>query len=416
MICDAADFVIYTVATNLKAGRGEPPVMRIRRVICAALLLFLTAQVQRAQTTPEGRPKLKDFGSSLKRLKWDKRANKAGEKAPPRNADPAGEDEVVRVTTDLVTCDVQITDPLGNTILGLTRDDFIVSEDGTPQKIDHFSLGNDRSVPRTIVLLIDHSGSQKPYLKKSVEAAKTLVDQLGPRDIMAIVTDDVKLLVDFTRDKAELKKALDVVRDSRGDSKQFSALLATVREVFTPEDVRRIVIFQTDGDELFHLRPSVPPLFSIPPRGIPPETSYLRSFSLRDVYLAVEKSGASVYTVIPSPPLIESQFHTGFKTTTELFGTSNPRNLPLVAYRRWEQIAAAGAAMGGWTAYLPKPEDATDIYRRILEDINTRYVIGYYPTNKTRDGKRRTVSIEVKGHPEYSVWGRKSYIASEENN
>jgi hypothetical protein len=35
-----------------------------------------------------------------------------------------------------------------------------------------------------------------------VEAAKILVDQLGPRDIMAVVTDDVKLLVDFTRDLA----------------------------------------------------------------------------------------------------------------------------------------------------------------------------------------------------------------------
>lgn len=390
--------------------------MRISRTICTALLLFLPVQIHSAQQTPDDRPKLKEFGSSLKSLKWDKRAKKAVEKTQSKNTDPAGEDEVIRITTDLVTFDVQITDPRGNVVLGLTQDDFMMSEDGELQKIHHFSLGNGLSVPRTIVLLIDHSGSQVPYIKKSVEAAKTLVDQLGPRDSMAIVTDDVKLLVDFTRDKVQLKKALDSLRNSRGDSRQFSALLATVREAFTEEDVRRIVIFQTDGDELFHLRPSVPPLFSIPPSGMPLEPVIPRSFSLRDVYLAVEKSRVSVYTVIPSPPLIESQFHTGFKTTKELFGTTNQRELPFVAYRRWEQIAAAGAAIGGWTAYLPKPEDASDIYRRILEDINTRYVIGYYPTNKTRDGKRRRVSIEIKGHPEYTVWGRKSYIASEADN
>lgn len=390
--------------------------MRIRRAICAALLLFLPVQAPRAQAAPEERPKLKEFGSSLKRLKWDGREKKAVEKPPAGEAAPAGEEEVVRITTDLVTFDVQVTDARGNTVLGLTQDDFVVSEDGEPQKIHHFSLGNGAGVPRTIVLLIDHSGSQAPYIKTSVEAAKTLVDQLGPRDIMAIVTDDVKLLVDFTRDKAALKKALDSLHKFRGHSKQFSAMLATVRELFTREDVRPIVIFQTDGDELFHLKASAPPLFSIPPVGVPLEQRMPRPFSLRDVYLAIEKSRVSVYTVIPSPPLIEAQFHTGFKTADELFGTSHPARLPPVAYRRWEQIAAAGAAIGGWTAYLPKPEDAADIYRRILEDINTRYVIGYYPANKTRDGKRRRVSIAVKGHPEYAVWGRKTYIASDADN
>ncbi len=44
-------------------------------------------------------------------------------------------------------------------------------------------------------------------------------------------------------------------------------------------------------------------------------------------------------------------------------------------------------------------------------DMNNRYVIGYYPTNKTHDGKRRTIKIEVRGHPEFVVWGRKVYFA-----
>lgn len=390
------------------------------RTVCAALLLLLPVPLHYAQQTDEGRPRLKDFGSSLKRLKWDAREKRAVEKTPSKKSDPATDDDVIRVTTELVTCDVQITDPRGNVVTGLTPEDFTVSEDGQSQTIHHFSLGNDQNVPRTIVLLIDFSKSQTPYLRTSVGAAKTLVDQLGPRDVMAIVTDSVELLVDFTRDKVRLKEGLDSLLKQNekgvfGASRQFSALLATVREAFTAEDLRRIVIFQTDGDELFTLQPSVPQLFSIPPDS-PFDILAKRSFSLRDVYLAIEKSRASIYTVIPSPRLIESQFHTELKTTKDLFGTSKKRELPPEAYRRWDQIAAAGAAIGGWTAYLPKPEDATDIYRRILEDINTRYVIGYYPTNKTRDGKRRKVTIQVKNHPEYQVWGRKSYLASEENN
>ena len=48
----------------------------------------------------------------------------------------------------------------------------------------------------------------------------------------------------------------------------------------------------------------------------------------------------------------------------------------------------------------------------ILSDINERYVVGYYPTNKNRDGKRRKINIAVKGHPEYTILGRRSYFAS----
>jgi len=66
---------------------------------------------------------------------------------------------------------------------------------------------------------------------------------------------------------------------------------------------------------------------------------------------------------------------------------------------------------GGWADFLEEPSQAGGIYERILSDMNRRYVIGYYPANKARDGKRRRVSIEVRGHPEYLVKGRRSYYA-----
>jgi hypothetical protein len=64
---------------------------------------------------------------------------------------------------------------------------------------------------------------------------------------------------------------------------------------------------------------------------------------------------------------------------------------------------------GAWADFLEKPEDAPGIYSRILSDINHRYVIGYQPTNKERDGKLRRVRIEVRGHPQYNLVGRKMY-------
>jgi hypothetical protein len=74
-------------------------------------------------------------------------------------------------------------------------------------------------------------------------------------------------------------------------------------------------------------------------------------------------------------------------------------------------LAELASLTGGWTAFLEKPEQANEIYSRIFTDINQRYILGYYPTDKKRDGKRRMIDIQVKGHPEYQILGRLSYFA-----
>jgi VWFA-related protein len=373
-----------------------------------------------AQSETQERPSRRDFGSSLKRLKWDPDKGIAIETQDPNGTRGAASNEdVVRVETNLVVCDVQVRDRSGRVVEGLGQNDFVVTEDTQPQHIEHFSLGNDQRVGRSIVLLIDYSGSQSPFIKSSVAAAKILVDELSPKDTMAIVTDDVALLVDFTRDKAQLKQALDSLAKKSaareyGRSMQFSALMATVREMFTAADLRPIIIFQTDGDELFSLQPSSPPVLSIPANYALPAGATIGSvsFSLRDIYQAIEKSRASVYTVIPGTPVI------GLPTDKELEWSmsSAPTSksgepISFTQTRSWFQLAAAGAAIGGWTSYLQTPKQAPEIYRNILADINSRYVIGYYSTNKAHDGSRRTVLVAVREHPEYVVSGRRSYIA-----
>jgi VWFA-related protein len=388
----------------------------------AGIALPQNSSAQSQSETPERR-RPEDFGSSLKRLRWDPEKGTAVETGKLRGPRTQSDGDVVHVETNLAVCDVQVRDKSGRIVEGLTQNDFLVSEDGRPQTIEHFSLGNDQRLGRSIVLVIDYSGSQSPYIKGSVAAAKILVDQLGPKDIMAIVTDDVALLVDFTQDKKKLKQALDsLVKKSEarqfGRSSQFSALMATVREMFTEEDIRPVVIFQTDGDELFCLKPSNPPLLSIPDAYLPPWSTTIApaNFSLRNLYQAIEKSRALVYTVIPGVRV------TGPATANEPEWSMSPASAPgprirapLTETRSWFQLAAAGAAIGGWTSYMETPKQAPEIYRSILGDLNERYVIGYYPTNKAHDGSQRNVVVEVRGHPEYSVTGRKSYIAPAPN-
>jgi hypothetical protein len=78
-----------------------------------------------------------------------------------------------------------------------------------------------------------------------------------------------------------------------------------------------------------------------------------------------------------------------------------------------EAIAEIARFTGGSTNYLEQPEQAEKIYSEILSKMNLRYVVGYYPANQVRDGKRREVITKVRGHPEYKILGRKTYILAE---
>src|SRR5258708_24665024 len=270
-----------------------------------------------AQSADREKPRLKELGSSLKRLKWDPQKNETGE-INPQSRNP-GDDDVITIDTTLVACDLLVVDKQGRTVHGLKAGDFAITEDGTPQQVGHFLLGDNAKVPRSIVLIIDYSGSQFPYIKNSVDAAKLLVDKLGPLDRMAIVTDDVEMLVDFSNNKAELKKKLDSLEEKNrgkkgflgvggtrrqfGRSAQYSALMATLKEAFDEEDQRPIIVFQTDGDEAFYLRNSI--ITPAVPPDLPPELQArgqeevetrktlqqdcLTDLSLDDLYQAVQK-------------------------------------------------------------------------------------------------------------------------------
>jgi hypothetical protein len=213
------------------------------------------------------RPKLKDFGSSLKRTKWDPTKQQAVVTKPNVKSKDDSDLDVVKVETSLVSTDVLVYDGQGHSVEGLTENDFLMSEDGAPQKLGMFLLGTNSNVARTIVLIIDYSASQMSFIETSIAAAKSMIDKLGPLDRLAIVDDDVKMIQGFTTDKKILKDKLDSLRKranslgpSRtrqfGESKQYSALFATLNEAFDNEDKRPIVIFQTDGDQLGLLRNS----------------------------------------------------------------------------------------------------------------------------------------------------------------
>ena len=406
----------------MASRRVNPGLSLTCRFVCVFLLL-LSNFPNYSQTELKPKKPIKDFGKSLK--KYDKKLEKTDDKAKKAGA---SDDEVIRVQTNMVVTDVLVVNQKGNALVGLGKDDFIVTENDVPQELELFSLGKNASIPKTIVLILDYSGSMRPYISNSIEAAKILVDKLAPTDRLALVTDDIEIEVEFTSDKAKLKSKLDSLRSKTlgrkpGKSEQYSALLATLKEMFDEEDIRPIIIFQADGDEFPILKP------------IDPKWSRFyreRKFSFADITDAVERSRATIYSVIPGVRFFglpsEELLARGAQVSSSMWGKpprpdtakmdEQARKVAAAVaqdqYKRQASMFEVARISGGYTSFLESIEGAAAIYDSIFKVIENRYVVGYYPKNEARDGTRRNVKIEVKGHPEYVVLGRKTYFAPEQ--
>jgi hypothetical protein len=207
----------------------------------------------------------------------------------------------------------------------------------------------------------------------------------------------------------------------------------TTLEKLSAEVAHPIIIFQTDGDELPQLRPlaSYPPPIPMPAPGFP------SAFSIGDIFSMAVKSKATIYAVIPGIRLVglsstqqlegarkflEAQDAAGEKLRPEAYKKERALRERKMSDEQWQNYAAMilwtqqalltlSQVTGGWADFLEQTEQAGDIYKRILSDINNRYIIGYQPVNKARDGKLRRVNVDVRGHAEYIVFGRKVYYA-----
>ncbi|HZS46636.1 MAG TPA: VWA domain-containing protein [Blastocatellia bacterium] len=399
-----------------------------------ACISSIPTAIIRAQD--DKKPKQEKFGSSLKRYDQtkpnpkDKNAKKGADtkKITPKAGD--GLDDELSLQSTLAVFDVMVTDNKQHFVPGLTKDDFVVYEDGVEQQVGTCAIGEDVILPRSIALIIDYSGSQYPFIKASVEAAEVLVNNLTPKDEMAIITDDVDILQDYTNDKGALIKALEGLKKKAKDGKeglslQMSALLATLQEkVKVSDDKRSIIIFQTDGDEIFKLRDQKD-LFK---KYYPYLEQTTEKFGFSDVKNKVENTRATIYAVVPGDQLINVPDDEALRRTKVMLDQVAVADgwdpAKITRYQKdiqqslgfWRSgqtaVATIASLSGGWTGFLSKPEEASAIYNKILTDINHRYIIGYYPKDTTADGRLRKLKFEVRGHPEYKVHGRDSYSIS----
>lgn len=114
------------------------------------------------------------------------------------------------VQVNLVSLDVEVLDQLGNPVLGLTKGDFIVRENGRPVEIATFSRQGDR--PVSLAMVLDTSAISSDRLVIFKRFIRELASDLAPNDDLCLYSFDSRdayLEMDFTAERRPLWDALD---------------------------------------------------------------------------------------------------------------------------------------------------------------------------------------------------------------
>jgi len=158
-------------------------------------------------------------------------------------------DDVIKVTSNLVSVDVLVKDKKGKTVTDLKAEDFTVSENGVPQKIEFFDStltssneagrhatatvvsepkpSTPTGFPRNIIaLVLDGQSTELANLKHVREGiVKYIRERISDSDSVALfsVSGNLQLLQPFTQDKTKLLAAVDRAYTSSTVSKTSEA-------------------------------------------------------------------------------------------------------------------------------------------------------------------------------------------------
>jgi Ca-activated chloride channel family protein len=287
--------------------------------------------------------------------------------------------------------------------------------------------------PFEIALLLDTSGSTRVDVGLIRQAANAFIEALRPGDRVAIVAFSnarqgqklaakVDVLAPLTGERKLLRAAIENLGASNG-TPFYDALQRIAAEVFSeapPAELRgrRAVVALTDGvdstsDSDFQaararlLRAGVAAYFIEVNTEDFVEDRLLKDCE-DDGRLTLSAKQLQRYRQVFYPRSQPNDF-VDFCQMGQFERMQISRDLYNLARREMDALAKSSGGRNFLAATL---QDARAAFARVATEIGTQYSLGYYPTDKARDGKFRTIRVEVQGAPEkVQVRAREGYVA-----
>ncbi|HEY0099277.1 MAG TPA: VWA domain-containing protein [Pyrinomonadaceae bacterium] len=257
----------------------------------------------------------------------------------------ASDDEVLRVSTDLVTVPVVVTDRRGRRFANLTRQDFEVRDGGRPVKLEYFSSGTERVA---IVFALDASGSAREHIARQTEAALAMFAHFGSNSRIAVLpfAAQADFALPFTTDIRRAREAFQLSARRNQQTAIFDAASVAVRAfnvAGADARERRIVILSSDGLDTASRTPPASVINEARLRGVSIYVIHFPLFIPRDGKLAVRRPAK------------------GFRELAEQTGG------------HYFLLGDARSALDPRAA-----PDLAPIFRAITEDLQSQYLLGYY--------------------------------------
>jgi VWFA-related protein len=308
-------------------------------------------------------------------LPWPARAQQS---APPQEKPQ----ETIRVGVNLVSLYVTVRDKNKRILTDLTQEDFEILEDGQAQKID--SVAREVNLPLTFGMLIDTSGSQRDVLPIEQDAADRFLGRVLRKGDMAFVTSfdvNIDLLADFTGELSALIRAIERARiNAPGSPLQagpfplpprgtlfYDAIYASCEQKLAGEAGRKALIILTDAMDQGSRVP------------------------LEEALEIAQRTDTVIHVI----GVADYAFYGG-----RGFGGYSGEGY---AKKLAEQT-------GGRSIFVNNQKKLEEAFTQISEELRTQYVLGYYPTNRSKDGKFRKIEIKIK-RDDAKALARRGYYA-----
>jgi VWFA-related protein len=267
----------------------------------------------------------------------------------------------------------------GRLVRDLNKEDFELTDDAAPQKIQFFSRETD--VTLSLGVAIDTSVSQEHLLAEEQAAAKQFLHSVLHGRDQALVMNfdvDVRLLQDFTNEPQELSRAIDAAEINYtgtsvlqekpggpiGGTHLYDAVFLASNELMKTRQGRKVLVFVTDGED----------------QG--------SKIDLKGSMVAAEKADMIVYSIVLSDP----------EYYTMMGGT----------YHGDASVRKLARETGGRTIRVKTVEQIGPAFEQIARELRSQYLLGYSPSDPPQDGSFRRLQVKVRGH-NYTVRTRSGY-------
>jgi Ca-activated chloride channel family protein len=285
--------------------------------------------------------------------------------------DDIGAEDVVRITSNLVTVPASVVDAQGRAVINLQLEDFELRVDGQPKPISELSRAE---VPVTLALLFDNSQSLSAAREFEKQAAvRFFRSVIRPIDRAAIysVSTDVSLVQPLTNNVPALVRTIEHFGKPEGATRLLDAI-AEAANYLRPYPGRKVIIIVSDGEDT------------------------LSDLDFDGVVRKTLAADCQVYAV--QTKQIEYVMLTG--------QTSNANLQALAAERRMLDLTSHT----GGTVYTPfQASDLDSAFSQISAELAQQYILSYYPTDERADGRFRTISVRVATRPNMRVRARRGY-------